>query len=86
LVSFFGFQENAFSWRAASGGAVAPQPPRATRSTPEFIFAKSPLQPDDFRFFHKSRHQPDEVRFSCGTVFSPKIANLSFFNILTSAG
>jgi len=31
--SFFGSQENAFSGRSASGGALAPQLPRATRST-----------------------------------------------------
>jgi len=35
LVSFFGFQENAFSGRAASRGALAPEPLRATRIQPE---------------------------------------------------
>ena len=35
LVSFFGFQENAFSGRPASGGALAPEPPRVTRIQPE---------------------------------------------------
>jgi len=55
--------------RAASGGALAPEPPRATRNTPEFIrnFLKNTL------FFSFFWVQP---AFRALTIYMPRLSRL----------